>query len=303
MNKKEIKLVDIGTSKINYKIVGNQKIDVIIESGLGSCIAEWLKLANEISKMNHTVLLYERAGTGYSGQSTLKRTPENIAIELKALLEKLDVSDKVIMIGHSQGGLYCQTFARMYKEKIEKMLLIDPLSANDNKFKQLLTKDEFKKSGVDKSSAIGIQELLAKLHLGFIIKTLMKSAPPFYYYKNFTHEETDYILSTFPNQNLYKTVMEEYKLSHLEDNIKNLQKKNSFPDIPIVLITHTSNFSINEIIEFGRTTKEEAEKIETIWQNLMKEYLSFSKTSKHVQAKNSGHYLHLTEPNLILENL
>ena len=37
-----------------------------------------------------------------------------------------------------------------------------------------------------------------------------------------------------------------------------------------------------------------------MWQNLMKEYLSFSKNAMYLQAEHSGHYIHLTEPELIV---
>ena len=303
MNKNNLNIIDIGTSKISYKIIGNGKIDIVVELGLGSCIAEWYQLAKEISKKGYTVLLYERAGTGYSTISSLQRTPVNIANELNKLLEKLDVSDKITILAHSQGGLYAQAFTRIYKKRVKKIILLDPLSANDNKFKELLTEEEFRKSGVDKFSSLKLQKRLANLHLGFIIKALMKNAPPFYYYEGFSKEEEDYILSTLTKANLYETSMEEYKLSHDENIIASLKEKNEFPDIPLVLITHSSEFCIKETMEFGGTTRQEAEKIEDIWQQIMKEYLNFSRESKYIQAKNSGHYIHLLKPNLILENL
>lgn len=35
----------------------------------------------------------------------------------------------------------------------------------------------------------------------------------------------------------------------------------------------------------------------------MKEYLLFSEVNKCIEAKNSGHFMHLTEPNLIKEGI
>lgn len=302
MNKLNLDFVDIGVSNISYKIFGEGNVNTVIELGLGSCIAEWKELANKIAEKGNTVLVYERAGAGYSTPSSIERTPKNIANELKKILEKLLAEDKITIIAHSQGGLYAVAFAKMYPNLVRNLILLDPLSPNDNKFKELLTEEEFKKSGVDKFSSLKLQKKLADLKLGFIIKALMKSAPPFYY-KAFTKEDTDYILSTLTKTTFYDTIMEEYKLSHEEEIISELRDNSDFPDIPIVLLTHSSKFCVDETMEFGGATREEAEKVEKIWQDIMKEYLTFSSDTLYIQSDKSGHYIHLLDADLILDNL
>lgn len=146
--------------------------------------------------------------------------------------------------------------------------------------------------------------MLAKLHLGFINKAVMKKAPPFYYFNGFSKEAKDYILNSLTLPDIYAAAIEEYRLSHDENYIHSLKDRETYPrNLPIVLITHNSEFSIKEIMEFGQATRELAEKVEDIWQSLMKEYLAFSNCTKHIPAKNSGHYMHLTEPELIFEAL
>lgn len=144
---------------------------------------------------------------------------------------------------------------------------------------------------------------LADLHLGFLIKMFMKKAPPFYYYKSFSKKAADYILSEITEPSFYTAALEEYRLSHIEQYTLPLKEKLCFPNIPLVLITHTGAFSIKETMEFGRTDEEFAARVEELWQSMMKEYLSFSKISKYAQAKNSGHFIHLTEPELIDDSL
>lgn len=76
--------------------------------------------------------------------------------------------------------------------------------------------------------------------------------------------------------------------------------KGNFPDLSLTLITHSSEFAIEESMKFVNNTYEFAEKVENMWQSIMKEYLGFSQKSRYVQAKHSGHYIHLTEPELIV---
>jgi Predicted hydrolases or acyltransferases (alpha/beta hydrolase superfamily) len=280
-----------------YQIFGCGKIDLVIEMGLGATAGEWWHIA-ELFSSEYTVLLYER-----NRKIAVDRTPQNIAKELYQLLKQLDCAEKITLLAHSQGGLYAQQFARLYPHMVTGILLIDPLSANDNKYKTLLTPEEQKKSGFDKTGNLVLMSRLAKLPLGFFIKAVMKKAPPFYYYPHFSADASDYILSSLTKSDLYTAALEEYRLAHEEKLVGPLKEKTDFPDVPLVLITHTREFSVREMIEFGHTSEKLAMKAEDIWQSLIKEYLAFSNKTKYLQAKNSGHYIHLTEPDLIDDGL
>ena len=291
-------LINIGSAKLAYKIFGTGKVNIIVESSLNSCIGEWWHLGEKLSE-KYTVLLYERAGYGSSTKSSLDRTPKNIANELHNLLSLIHHEDKIIFIGHSQGGLYAQQYARLYPELVKGLILIDPLSANDNVWKEALSPEEYKKSGADKFKNFNTAYLLTKLHLGFILKPLIKMAPPFYYYNGFSKEALNYMLSSLTKPSQYKNAIEEYELSHKHEEIEFLKYKDGFPQVTLFLITHSSEFSIREIMDFGQASRETAEKVENLWQHLMKEYLTFTENSVYIQAKNSSHYIHLTEFELI----
>ena len=75
------------------------------------------QLAERLSG-ERTVLLYQRAGYGASSVSTLERTPGNIAMELRRLLEQIPHQEKVILLAHSQGGLYAWKFIQRFPKSI-----------------------------------------------------------------------------------------------------------------------------------------------------------------------------------------
>ena len=101
----------------------------------------------------------------------------------------------------------------------------------------------------------------------------------------------------------FTVLLEEYRLAHEEKEICQLKEKGDFPQIPVVLITHGSEFETKEIMEFGQTSKEFATKVEELWQSLMQEYLTFSEQSILLRANNSGHYIHLTDFEVIMQAL
>ncbi|MDO5564022.1 MAG: alpha/beta hydrolase [Eubacteriales bacterium] len=280
--------------KIIYHIFGSGKINLVIEMGLGATLGEWYHLAEHLSE-HYTVLLYSR------GRNVdIPRIPRNIAVECHELLCNLGYADKLILLAHSQGGLYAQQFARLYPESVKGIILLDPLSANDSYYKTVFqSPKEQRMSGFDKSANFRIMEKLAKLHLGFVIKSIMRKAPPFYYYHNFSTEAERNILQELTHPELHRAALEEYSLAHETSEIENLLTKAGFPNVPLVLITHGSTFEIKEIMEFGETNEEFAKKVESLWQSLMMEYLSFVTKTLHLTAEKSGHYIHLTEPELL----
>ena len=42
-----------------------------------------------------------------------------------------------------------------------------------------------------------------------------------------------------------------------------------------------------------------ADKVENLWQNIMKKYMRLSQRSEYITAPNSGHYIHLTDEELL----
>lgn len=236
---------------MNYRIIGHEKIDIIIEMGFGSCIEEWLPFIEKL-KINHTILIYERFGINNSKVSDTRRTPNNISDELYDLINTISHQDKLTIIAHSGGAIYSILFAKKHPNLINKLILLDPLSINDNMFKKLLTKEEYKKSGVDKLKSYELMLKLSKMKLGFISKKIMKSAPPFYYY-NFNDSIKKKILNSYDNINNLKTIINEYNEAHNEENLYNIEE--NYPDVEIILITHSSSLAIQENIKFGNNNK------------------------------------------------
>ena len=285
----------------NYTIFGSKTVDIVIEMGLGACIAEWESLARELGK-NHGVLVYERAGINHSDKSDEERTPTNIAEELKRLIDEIPHDEKIVIIGHSQGGMYASEFCGIYPEIVKGLILLDPLSIEDNRFKKELTARELKKSGTDKSKNFIILEMLTKLGLKGVVKKVMSQAPPFYY-AGFSEEQKEDILNSLVNITHLNTCREEYRLAHDDEALRNMVSKDKYPDIPIILVTHSSEEAILENMEFGRNSRSFAVRIEQLWQEIMKVYLDYSERAIWMQAKKSTHYIHLTEPELIIESV
>ena len=290
--------VNISSASLAYQMIGDGKISLVVEMGLGTDMAEWHQIAERLAGF-HTVLLYHRAGYGGSSSSSLSRTPETIAAELHALFEQLPHEEKVTLLAHSQGGLYAWKFAKMYPEMVEKLILLDPLSPEDYRFRMELTEEEFRKSGVDKTEGLRANLRLIRAHLGWLVRRMMRSAPPFYYYDKFSGEEKRSILSSLGKPQTYETALEEYAEAHDMRNLAGLLDPNAALKMPVVLVTHNSDIACREIQRFGGASEAQALKIETLWQEIMKSYLSCAPHGEWICAEHSSHSIHLTDQELV----
>lgn len=300
--KNGIEYCTLPSVKLAYRVFGEGNIKIVIEGQLSSCSAEWWHIAERLSQ-KYKVLTYDRAGYGKSSSSKLERTPKNIALELNQLLENLEFNDNLIFIAHGLGGLYIQQYIRMFSKNVEGAIFVDPVTAYDNRFKEELSLKEFEATYMDRSKSFQILYNLSRFKfIGFLRQKFLLS-PPFTYYKGFSEIATDYMLDSFLKAKHYKTAMEEYSKAHQKAHIEHLKYAEGFPNIPFHIIYHQPDIVIEELIRLGGLDKEEAERVENLWQELVKEYLFFSDKAKICTAIKSGHMAHLTETDLIYKSV
>lgn len=273
---------------------------VVVEAALGSCAAEWWPIAEDLGT-RFKVICYDRAGIGKSSRSTLSRTPKNIALELAGLLDCLGIDGETILVGHSQGGLYAVQFALDYLARVQGIVFLDPLTPYDDEFKTRLTPKEFHQSGVDKAINFKYGRVIAALGLGFLVRPLLKKSPPFFYHQ-YSQEAMKYMLSAITSFKQNDTALKEYRSSHELANIRQVKeaiKTRALGNLPVVLVTHEPETSIQDIQHYGGATRSTAEKIESLWEDLMSRYLAISSRANHVSAIHGGHFIHLTDQDLV----
>jgi pimeloyl-ACP methyl ester carboxylesterase len=92
----------------------------------------WKQVIEFFSGAGYRVIAPDQIGWGLSTKPNAKYTFEMLARNNKLLLDSLQI-DKVILLGHSMGGMLATRFALMYPEKTSKLILEDPLGLEDYK--------------------------------------------------------------------------------------------------------------------------------------------------------------------------
>ena len=114
---------------IEVYIKGCNTQTVVIQTGMGCSFYDWFPIIEKLSQ-HFTVVSYHRPGYGKSELGNHSRTTRQATKELHMLLQKLDIHDPIILIGHSYGGLCAQHFAMLHEDKLQALILVDSTSMN-----------------------------------------------------------------------------------------------------------------------------------------------------------------------------
>jgi pimeloyl-ACP methyl ester carboxylesterase len=122
------RLIDVGGYRLHLDCVGTGSPTVVLEAGLGepgADIAGWI--APDVSSATR-VCSYDRAGRGRSDSATSVQDGDAIATQLLTLLTRAGEKGPFVLAGHSVGGLYVMSFARLYPDQVAGLVLLDSTS-------------------------------------------------------------------------------------------------------------------------------------------------------------------------------
>ena len=124
------KLVDVGGFRLHIQCAGEGAPSIILDAALGGSSLSWSLVQPELAKLSR-VCSYDRAGFGWSDAGPLPRTAGRIADELRTLLDRAGVPPPFLPVGHSFGGLVALIFAHRFRSETAALVLVDPAHAED----------------------------------------------------------------------------------------------------------------------------------------------------------------------------
>ena len=119
--------VNLTTHKLaSFSAIKNSKYLVVFESGLGNDHTVWSNsVASQINSIAD-VLMYDRAGYGKSENGPGPRDIDRLRSELESVIDRFSNGRKVILIGHSLGGMIIRDYAIKNPLKTAALLFVDP---------------------------------------------------------------------------------------------------------------------------------------------------------------------------------
>lgn len=120
--------IDLGTHTLEtYSEINETEYLIVFESGLGNGHSVWFQnnILDEIGELSD-VLLYDRAGYENSEVGPGPRSIERLSFELESVINQYINGRKVILVGHSLGGLVIRDYTIKNPNKVASILFIDP---------------------------------------------------------------------------------------------------------------------------------------------------------------------------------
>jgi pimeloyl-ACP methyl ester carboxylesterase len=118
------KLIDVDGHRMHLHCQGHGSPAVIVEQGVGAQSLGWAPLNEQLSSIT-TVCAYDRPGMGYSDPIDHPTSAAEIAVHLQKLLRNAGVTDDIVLVGWSVGGMYAREYYRQFPEHVKGMVLVD----------------------------------------------------------------------------------------------------------------------------------------------------------------------------------
>ena len=103
---------------------------MILESGAFGSSADWDLVLDDLAKGGRACA-YDRSGLGRPGPSSGKKDVVSIANELARVLDGLGETRPIILVGHSNGGLYAETFAALWPQRVAGLVYVNGVGSDD----------------------------------------------------------------------------------------------------------------------------------------------------------------------------
>ena len=119
----------VGNYRLSFNYISGSKPAIVFESGSGVKASHWNKIMKTLSsKLDNTIISYDRAGYGKSDLPAEPYKIENEILWLRKGLEHLGYADSIIYIGHSYGYYLLKMYEAKYRKSIRAMIYIDPVT-------------------------------------------------------------------------------------------------------------------------------------------------------------------------------
>ena len=258
----------------------NRSPTVVFEAGAAASRSSWAAIHPLVAAFA-TAVVYDRSGLGRSEPDPAGRTLDRMAEDLNALLDHIDSdsnatgSGRYVLVGHSAGGPIVRLAASRSPDRVTSLVLVDPTDeAADELFAPRFRRME--------RTALALGGSLARARLlRFLYPGILKAAPP--------DVRADLIREAF-TPTVMATARQQAR-TYLDELAAWRETPPELGHIPVTVISGAlPGDGMNQAIRDAANASHAQRAAQ-------------SSQGRHVLAENSSHYVPLTDPDLIADEI
>ncbi|MEJ3653365.1 alpha/beta hydrolase [Actinomycetes bacterium KLBMP 9759] len=280
------------------RFTGSGPVTVFVVPGLGLPGAEWWPLQDRLAEVFRAVV-WDRPGCGESAPTASPRDVATIAGEARDALDAAAPDGPVVLVGHSQGGLYTNALARLAADRVLGLVLLDPAHPDNRVLRDELPADVFRRSGCDLALPLRRAHSAARLHLVQLLKPVLSRQPPLSLCRDHPKSARDAIWRHVCRASSYSTALAEY--DHLETGTPgaDLERLGPLPPVPVTVLAHDPAVLIGRMTTRGGLSFDQAELVEARWGALIRSTTPRPTTAETVAG--ADHMIHLRAPERVVD--
>ncbi len=282
------RLVDAGSGRIYARVAGAGYATVIIIPELGHPSFLWWPIQEELAKTAR-VLTYDRGGYGWSDPGRFPRTGAAVVNELTSLLDELKINGPYLVVGDGIGALYARQFAQARRADIKGVLLINPMTVDDERIKKSISPVIYNNL-LDKRAGLGVSSIFGSLGIVRSLGIVPYPSPS----KRVVALSREH----FSRKNAYDAMRDEYSAGTLGETARQILAEGPFPPVPLVVLAPSAETTRNTLYSYG-ISYDEAQSLIDVKQELCKETAALSPRGSVVEARRAMENFYLEEHDTI----
>ena len=258
--------VDVGGYSMHINCQGAGSPTVVLEAGIGDWSTHWMAVQH-LLKQDARVCSYDRAGYGWSDPVRRPRDSLQLVAELHALLIRAGVAPPYLLVGHSFGGLNMLLFASTHPGEVSGLVLVDASHPESLPY-------DPGEGGAETDVELAGRQM-----------AMQREEPDD---AKFPPEALPAIHDNLLRNKAWVASSNEYR--YLARSVLELQQAPPLGDMPLTVLSRG-------LRQWPPGPDGDAR--EQTWRDEQEALAGLSSRSVHKVARNSGHYIHLDEPEVV----
>jgi pimeloyl-ACP methyl ester carboxylesterase len=280
------RLVDVGGYRLHLACQGDGNPTVVMEAAIGETGLLWSLVQPAVAQTTRACV-YDRAGYGWSDPSPRPRTAEEMVQELHTLLGTAGIPRPYVLVGHSLGGLLVRLYAARYPQEVAGLVLVD--AAHEQQYRRAPKEIRELVPQFEEQMRQQLEGLKALIVSGSLDPAMLPIPPGL----PAAAADTFRALVAAGPKHVETLIAEQQAVQAI--HVELAAAITSLGDLPLMVLSHGQPMVMPGLPDAVNQANEQ------LWQELQAELAALSSRGRLVVAQDSGHYIQLERPQLVID--